>query len=192
MLRAFIGLGSNLANASGDSPRQILCEAVAALQSLAMGEVRVSSLYSSRPMGPQDQPDYFNAVAMFYTNLAPHALLDQLQLIEQRAGRVRLRHWGERTLDLDILIMDQADQRPIGVNQSAMNPAPAEMIKIHDERLILPHIGILDRAFVVQPLLELDADLTINQFSLAQCAAATTLDDIQIIEGLSWASEINH
>lgn len=173
MLRAFIGLGSNLTNESGDS-RQILREAIAALQELAIGEIRVSSLYSSRPMGPQDQPDYINAAAMLNTDLQPHELLEQLQSIEQRAGRVRLRRWGERTLDLDILIMDQV--------------IPNSMLKIHDERLILPHIGILDRAFVVQPLLELDADLRINELSLAQCAAASTQDGIHIIDGLGWAN----
>lgn len=187
MLRAFIGLGSNLANESGDS-RQILREAIAALQSLAIGEVRVSSLYSSSPMGPQDQPDYINAAAMFNTDLLPHELLDQLQSIEQQAGRVRLRRWGERTLDLDILIMGQVVQSSIDANKSRADQSKSSMLKIHDERLILPHIGILDRAFVVQPLLELDADLRINELSLAQCAAASTKDGIHIIDGLAWAS----
>lgn len=180
MWRAFIGLGSNLANESGDS-RQILRDAIAALKVLAIGDMGVSRLYSSSPMGPQDQPDYINAAAMFHTDLLPHALLDQLQAIEQRAGRVRLRRWGERTLDLDILIMD--GEQELHVDQSK-----SSMIKIHDDRLILPHIGILDRAFVVQPLLELDADLRINDISLAQCAAASTQDGIHIIEGFGWAS----
>ena len=187
MLRAFIGLGSNLANESGDS-RQILRDAIAALQALAIGDVRVSSLYSSSPMGPQDQPDYVNAVAMFNTDLRPHELLDQLQSIEQRAGRVRIRRWGERTLDLDILIMDETFQDSIDEKESQANLRKSNLIKIQDERLILPHIGILDRAFVVQPLLELDADLSINDTRLAQCAAASIQDDIHLIEGLGWAS----
>lgn len=185
MLRAFIGLGSNLANESGDS-RQILRDAIAALQKLAIGEIRVSRLYASSPMGPQDQPDYINAAAMFHTNLSPHELLDQLQSIEQQAGRVRLRRWGERTLDLDILIMDQTIQNSIDANESQADQSKSSMLKIHDERLILPHIGILDRAFVVQPLLELDADLTINALSLAQSVAASTTDGIHMMEGLGW------
>ncbi|GAC1375980.1 MAG: 2-amino-4-hydroxy-6-hydroxymethyldihydropteridine diphosphokinase [Aquirhabdus sp.] len=187
MLRAFIGLGSNLANESGDS-RQILRDAIASLKELAIDEVRVSSLYSSSPMGPQDQPDYINAAAMFNTDLTPHELLDQLQAIEQGAGRVRLRRWGERTLDLDILIMNHVNPSHIDQNNSQAAQLKSSMIKIHDERLILPHIGILDRAFVVQPLLELDADLTINDICLAQCAAASTQDGIHIIDGLGWAS----
>jgi len=131
----YIGLGSNL----GDS-RQILSEAIAKLKSI--GEVKVSKLYQSPPMGPQDQPNYLNAVAQLKTDLLPLDLLDQLQGFEQEAGRVRLRHWGERTLDLDLLIYGNE--------------------KIHNERLTVPHVGILQRDFVVIPLLDLDADLHIN------------------------------
>ncbi|MFW2392925.1 2-amino-4-hydroxy-6-hydroxymethyldihydropteridine diphosphokinase [Acinetobacter baumannii] len=131
----YIGLGSNL----GDS-RQILSEAIAKLKSL--GEVKVSKLYQSPPMGPQDQPNYLNAVAQLKTELLPLDLLDQLQRFEQEAGRVRLRHWGERTLDLDLLIYG---------NEKKQN-----------ERLTVPHVGILQRDFVVIPLLDLDADLHIN------------------------------
>ncbi len=133
--KTYIGLGSNL----GDS-RQILSEAIAKLKTL--GEVKVSKLYQSPPMGPQDQPNYLNAVAELNTDLTPLDLLDQLQRFEQEAGRVRLRRWGERTLDLDLLIYGDK--------------------KIQNERLTVPHIGILERDFVVIPLLDLDADLHIN------------------------------
>jgi 2-amino-4-hydroxy-6-hydroxymethyldihydropteridine diphosphokinase len=151
MLRAFIGLGSNLAHESDDS-RQILRDAIAALRRIAIGEVNVSRLYASSPMGPQDQPDYLNAAALFDTELPPHQLLDQLQQLELTAGRVRARRWGERTLDLDILIMDQATSiNAQDLNASAASALQFDMITLQDERLILPHIGILDRAFVVQP-----------------------------------------
>ncbi|CAI3133551.1 2-amino-4-hydroxy-6-hydroxymethyldihydropteridinepyrophosphokinase [Acinetobacter calcoaceticus] len=134
-ITAYIGLGSNL----GDS-RQILSEAIAKLKTLGM--VKVSRLYQSPPMGPQDQPNYLNAVAELNTALAPLDLLDHLQRFEQEAGRVRLRRWGERTLDLDLLIYGNE--------------------KIQNERLTVPHIGILQRDFVVIPLLDLDADLQLN------------------------------
>ncbi|NUF10975.1 2-amino-4-hydroxy-6-hydroxymethyldihydropteridine diphosphokinase [Acinetobacter oleivorans] len=134
-ITTYIGLGSNL----GDS-RQILSEAIAKLKTLGM--VKVSRLYQSPPMGPQDQPNYLNAVAKLNTDLAPLDLLDHLQRFEQEAGRVRLRRWGERTLDLDLLIYGNE--------------------KIHNERLTVPHIGILQRDFVVIPLLDLEADLQIN------------------------------
>jgi len=115
-IRSYIGLGSNL----GDS-QQILSEAVAKLATL--GAVWVSRLYQSPPMGPQDQPNYLNAVVQLDTDLAPLALLDQLQQFEQQAGRVRLRRWGERTLDLDLLIYGH--------------------VQICNERLTVPHVGIL-------------------------------------------------
>lgn len=134
-ITTYIGLGSNL----GDS-RQILSEAITKLKTLGM--VRVSRLYQSPPMGPQDQPNYLNAVAELNTDLAPLDLLDHLQRFEQEAGRVRLRRWGERTLDLDLLIYGNE--------------------KIQNERLTVPHIGILQRDFVVIPLLDLDADLQLN------------------------------
>ena len=134
-ITTYIGLGSNL----GDS-RQILSEAIAKLKPLGM--VKVSRLYQSPPMGPQDQPNYLNAVAELNTDLAPLDLLDHLQRFEQEAGRVRLRRWGERTLDLDLLIYGNE--------------------KIQNERLTVPHIGILQRDFVVIPLLDLDADLQLN------------------------------
>ncbi|OTG64760.1 2-amino-4-hydroxy-6-hydroxymethyldihydropteridine diphosphokinase [Acinetobacter silvestris] len=142
-ITTYIGLGSNL----GDS-KQLLAEAV---QKLAvLGHVKVSKLYHSLPMGPQDQPHYHNAVAQLETDLLPLALLDELQKIEQEAGRVRLRHWGERTLDLDLLLYGQDE--------------------IQNERLTVPHIGILERDFVVIPLLDIDSDLQIKQQRLKDLA----------------------
>lgn len=157
---AYIGLGSNL----GDS-RQILTQAVSRLSTL--GPVKVSRLYQSPPMGPQDQPYYYNAVAQLETVLEPLPLLDQLQAFEQEAGRVRLRRWGERTLDLDLLLYGQQS--------------------IQHERLNVPHIGLLERDFVVIPLLDLDASLSVNgqllqQLDLVQQSELTVLADEQ------WAS----
>lgn len=131
----YIGMGSNL----GDS-QQILQQA--ARQLTELGQVKVSRLYQSPPMGPQDQPHYYNAVAQLITPLSPLELLDQLQQIEQDAGRVRLRRWGERTLDLDLLIY--ADQH------------------IQNDRLTVPHIGLLERDFVIVPLLDIDLDLVVK------------------------------
>ncbi|MFQ6276834.1 2-amino-4-hydroxy-6-hydroxymethyldihydropteridine diphosphokinase [Acinetobacter johnsonii] len=137
----YIGLGSNL----GDS-KVILTEAVHKLASL--GDVKISKLYQSPPMGPQDQPNYLNAVVQLSTNLAPLALLDELQRFEQESGRVRLRHWGERTLDLDLLIYAEE--------------------KIQHERLTVPHVGVMERDFVLIPLLDLDPNLHIDGIALKQ------------------------
>ena len=87
-------------------------------------------------MGPQDQPDYLNAVAALETTLLPHELLDQLQAIETAQGRVRgATRWGSRTLDLDLLLYG---------NET-----------INDERLVVPHPGMKARSFVLYPLYEI-------------------------------------
>ncbi len=133
----YIGLGSNLEN-----PLQQIKTAIDDLQSLADIQVMsVSSLYQSAPMGPADQPDYINAVLSLKTTLSPHHLLDALQQIEQLHGRVRKRHWGERTLDLDILLYGTET--------------------VDDERLKVPHPGIAQRAFVLYPLAEIAPELEI-------------------------------
>ncbi len=170
--RAFIGLGSNLSNASGDST-SILHQAVRALRTLSTGQTAVSSLYISAPMGPQDQPDYYNAAVMIETQLPPLSLLDALQGLEQEAGRVRVRHWGERTLDLDLLLMQDAQT--------------GGAILWQDARLTLPHPGILLRSFVVQPLLELDETLSIDDKILRDTPAASESQGIRILTGPTWA-----
>ena len=136
----FIGLGSNLSD-----PIQQVLIAMEALEKIPeTSVVRQSSLYASPPMGPQDQPDYVNAVVELKSELSAHVLLDQLQSIEQQQGRVRLRHWGERTLDLDILVFGEQE--------------------INDERLTIPHPGIIERAFVLFPLAEIAAELMLPKF----------------------------
>ena len=149
-MRAFIGLGSNLAD-----PEAQIRLAVAALKILPESQfIQASSLYMSPPMGPQDQPDYINAVIELETSLSAHKLLDKLQAIEQQQGRERNRRWGERTLDLDLLAYgDQC---------------------ITDERLQIPHPGIAVRAVVLYPLAEIAEDLILPKLGavndlLKQC-----------------------
>ena len=155
----YIGLGSNL----GDS-KVILTEAVHKLASL--GDVKTSKLYQSPPMGPQDQPNYLNAVVQLSTNLAPLALLDELQRFEQESGRVRLRHWGERTLDLDLLIYAEE--------------------KIQHERLVVPHVGVMERDFVLIPLLDLDPDLHIDGIALKQLPVVQQ-PTLSVLDAGNWA-----
>ena len=155
----YIGLGSNL----GDS-KVILTEAVHKLASL--GDVKISKLYQSPPMGPQDQPNYLNAVVQLSTNLAPLALLDELQRFEQESGRVRLRHWGERTLDLDLLIYAEE--------------------KIQHERLTVPHVGVMERDFVLIPLLDLDPNLHIDGIALKQLPVVQQ-PTLSVLDAGNWA-----
>lgn len=160
---SYIGLGSNLSNQQGDS-RAILRDAVQALA--AYGEVRVSALYASKPLGPQDQPDFLNAAVSLLTCLPPFALLDVLQQLEKEAGRVKLRHWGERTLDLDLLIYG------------------SEVIQ--SERLTVPHTGILQRHFVLLPLLDLNPQLQVAGNFLQDQLNRLSQDDIRQIADSNW------
>lgn len=137
MMLVYIGLGSNL-----DNPLQHIQTAIHDLCSIeGIRVVAVSSLYQSPPMGPPDQPDYVNAVLSLETALTPHQLLDLLQSIEQLHGRERKRHWGERTLDLDILLYGEQT--------------------LNDARLQIPHPGMLERAFVLYPLAEIAPNIEI-------------------------------
>ncbi|WP_416365039.1 2-amino-4-hydroxy-6-hydroxymethyldihydropteridine diphosphokinase [Pseudomonas sp. NFX183] len=130
MERIYIGMGSNLA-----APDQQLRSAIAALALLpGTALVGVSDFYQSDSLLP-GQPRYTNAVAALDSSLAPLALLDALQAIENGQGRERLERWGPRTLDLDILLFGDR--------------------LIDEPRLKVPHYQLHLRAFVLYPLAEL-------------------------------------
>ena len=142
MTIAFIGLGSNM-----NSPRQQITTAIQSLGEIQSTQmISASSLYESKPVGPQDQGDYINAVVKLETDLVAIALLDSLQAIENDHGRERKQHWGPRTLDLDILLFgDQV---------------------IHNGRLTIPHAEICNRPFVLVPLAEINPDCVIPEKGL--------------------------
>lgn len=151
----YIGLGSNLGN-----PEEQVVTAIKALALLPQSAlIAVSSLYASAPIGPQDQPPFINAVALLHTSLSPLALLDALQALEQDAGRIRARHWGERTLDLDILLFGQQ--------------------VIEHPRLKVPHPFMRERRFVLEPLLEISPNTYLPcGVSLAEDLAQVKEQDI--------------
>lgn len=146
MERVWLALGSNLAQ-----PLQQVSAALAALERLPQTRLLAcSSYYCSRPLGPQDQPDFLNAVVALDTTLAPETLLDHTQAIELRQGRTRKAHrFGPRQLDLDILLF-------------------GERI-IATRRLTVPHYDMHNREFMLYPLAELAPDLQFpNGVSLAE------------------------
>lgn len=161
---SYIALGSNQAD-----PNNQLTLALAAMNKIKDTRVLAqSSLYCSAPMGPQDQPDYSNAVVKIKTSLSPIELLDCLQEIELSQGRVRKeQRWGPRTLDLDILLCDD--------------------LVIDIPRLKVPHYGMKDREFVLYPLAEIDKNIILPDGTLlsqlvAQCDK----------NGLIKTSDLNH
>lgn len=148
---AFVALGSNL-----DDPALHIRRAFDELARLPSSRLLThSSLYRSGPVGLLNQPDFINAVAQIETALGPHDLLNALLEIEHGHGRVRESLNAPRTLDLDILMYGdlQCDERC----------------------LILPHPRMHQRAFVLQPLLEIAPDCRIPGHGtvaelLASCA----------------------
>lgn len=152
MTVCYMGMGGNISNEQG-TPRQHIQRAIDAFcASTNFWDVRVSPWYRSKAYGVTDQPDFINLVLCAKTTLSPLALLDFCQALENQAGRVRLRHWGERCLDVDILLYgDQV---------------------IQNDRLTVPHPELLVRNFVLVPLLQLTPDLVVRGQKLQELPAA--------------------
>jgi 2-amino-4-hydroxy-6-hydroxymethyldihydropteridine diphosphokinase len=148
LVPAYIALGSNL-----EDPEKQVRSGIEALAMLPDSRLALmSSLYRSAPVGYVNQPDFVNAVAMIETALAPRALLDQLLRVERRHGRIRDFANGPRTLDLDILLYDDAPY--------------------DDAELTVPHPRMHERAFVLVPLAEIAPDVHIRGFGSARELAA--------------------
>lgn len=133
---AYIGLGANLGDAQ--ATLQAAAQALAAWPGCRLQQL--SSVWRSAPIDASG-PDFFNAVAALHTTLAPLALLDALQAIEQQFGRARPYVNAPRTLDLDLLLFGD--------------------LQLHSPRLTLPHPRLHQRAFVLRPLLELAPQLSV-------------------------------
>ncbi len=158
MVRCFIALGSNQAQ-----PLRQVEAAVEALAQLPQSTlVAVSRWYQSAAVGPGEQPDYINGVAAIDTALAPLELLAALQAIEDRQGRVRRERWGPRTLDLDLLFYG---------NQRIDEPA-----------LTVPHPRMLQRPFVLHPLLDIAPGIRTPAGSpIADIAAALGTEGLRLV-----------
>jgi len=134
-LAAVIALGGNI----GDVKRHFIGarDMIAALEGTRL--LASSRLYRSPPMGPQEQPDYLNAVILIQTRLNPLPLLHRMQSIELQFGRTRNKQrWGERTLDLDLIAHDDT--------------------RMQSPELTLPHPGMRERMFVLQPMCDVLPD----------------------------------
>ena len=137
-VRAWIGLGGNL-----NDPKSTICEALVCLNQEADIELEtVSSLYRTAPIGITDQPDFLNAVARLMTALDPETLLRTLLGIESALGRVRSGvQFGPRAIDLDLLLYGE--------------------VVMATSSLTLPHPRMHLRRFVLEPLFEIEGDLSL-------------------------------
>jgi 2-amino-4-hydroxy-6-hydroxymethyldihydropteridine diphosphokinase len=136
-VRAYVGLGSNLGEREAT-----LREALTRLSELdGVAVVAVSSFRETDPVGNADQPRFVNAAAELETSLGPRELLERLLEVERSLGRDRTREerWGPRTVDLDLLLYGDET--------------------VGEPGLEVPHPRLAERAFVLEPLVELDPGL---------------------------------
>jgi len=127
---AYVALGSNLGN-----KKENLLRAIELLKNHGVNILAVSSFLVTKPYGVTDQPDFLNGAIKLEYSKSPEELLEVLLAVEQEMGRVRLRHWGERIIDLDLLLFEQE--------------------VINSKKLVLPHKDMENREFVLAPLAEI-------------------------------------
>lgn len=141
----YIALGSNL-----DDPRSQILNGFARLEQLPRTRLIVRSrLYATKPYGSVPQPDFVNAAAGMLTTLTPRQLLTELKQLEADIGRAQpLVRWGPRLIDFDLLVY--GDQR------------------VDETGLVVPHVGIPQRNFVLYPLCDIAPELVIPGFGVAR------------------------
>lgn len=134
--RVWIGVGSNLLN-----PMKQVDRAISAISTFPVTKiVALSSRYCSIPLGKKIQPNFLNMIIVLETKLLPEVLLSYLQYVEVQQGRIRNSEcWSSRTIDLDILLFGKYIMSNV--------------------YLTIPHYDILNREFVLYPLMELDCNL---------------------------------
>ena len=130
---AYVALGSNLGDKEGN-----LRSALELLEEHGVEVVKVSTFICTEPYGVTDQPQFLNGACEVRTSMTPLALLHTLLKIEQEMGRVRLRHWGERNIDLDLLLYED--------------------VVMNTPELKLPHPDMQNRDFVLLPLAEIASE----------------------------------
>ena len=138
MAHAYIGLGCNL----GDRLAHLRRASAMMADLPGVDALRLSGVYETDPVGPQDQGRFLNAAAQLRTSLAPYDLFEALQQIEREMGREPVeqrRPWGPRIMDLDLLLLDD--------------------LVLQDRDLTLPHPRMHERRFVLVPLCDLNPQL---------------------------------
>jgi len=131
MYKVFLSLGSNLGDRESN-----LFEAVKKISEISEVKIdKVSNIYETEPVGYLEQGKFLNMAVKLLTELPPLELLEHLQNVENMLKRTREIRWGPRTIDIDILMIDD--------------------LKINTKELVIPHPRMFERAFVLIPLKEL-------------------------------------
>ncbi len=131
----YLSLGSNLGNRLEN-----LIRALENLKKAGNKIIKISSVYETKPVGKEKQPDFLNLVAEVKTSLSPFLFLTLTQRIEKKMGREKKEKWGPRIIDIDIVLFDD--------------------LEIESERLTIPHPLAKERAFVLVPLTEVLSPFT--------------------------------
>ncbi len=130
MIELYLSLGTNMGDREAN-----LAQAIEQIEAGRVSITRLSSVYETEPVGLRDQPTFLNLVCVGETSLSPTELLDLLQAIEKRMGRVRTLRWGARPIDVDILLYGD--------------------LVLDSRHLTIPHSHMTERAFVLVPLVEI-------------------------------------
>jgi 2-amino-4-hydroxy-6-hydroxymethyldihydropteridine diphosphokinase len=163
MASALIALGGNVGDVRGNFKKAI-ASICGMTQATLVGR---SSDYATPPWGDEQQPPFVNACIEIDTRLDPHSLLSTLHRIEKKFGRDRAheRHWGPRTLDLDLLAYDD--------------------VRLDRRELTLPHPRLFERAFVLVPLAEIAPDRIIAGRRVREALAKLPTDGIERLPDLA-------
>ncbi|MDK8763648.1 MULTISPECIES: 2-amino-4-hydroxy-6-hydroxymethyldihydropteridine diphosphokinase [Corynebacterium] len=153
-MRAVLSIGSNMED------RRALLQTV--FDEFADETIAASPVYATPPWGVTDQGDFLNAVLIVDVDCTPLELLRRGQKLEEAAERVRVRHWGPRTLDVDIVQID-------GVTSD-------------DPELTLPHPYAHQRAFVLVPWLAADPDAELNGTSVRELIAGLDEEEVAAVK----------
>lgn len=148
---SYIGIGTNIG-----TPEKKLAHIRLSLNLLTEAShthlIKISSLYESQPWGVMNQPPFYNLVGLIETKLCPADLLIFLKEIEKKTGRTETFRWGPRIIDLDILLYGSK--------------------VVQTENLKIPHPYLLERDFVMLPLLEIDPNASLPSGELIKHKAA--------------------
>lgn len=153
-MRAVLSIGSNMED------RRALLQTV--FDEFAEETVAASPVYATPPWGVTDQDEFLNAVLIVDVDCTPLELLRRGQKLEEAAERVRVRHWGPRTLDVDIVQID-------GVTSD-------------DPELTLPHPYAHERAFVLVPWLAADEHARLNGTPVRELIAGLDEDEVAAVK----------
>lgn len=158
METVYIGLGGNVGDVEAS-----MRSALKALDGHPAITLKAkSALYETPPWGDENQDWFLNACARLETTLAPQALLDVMKSIESDLKRVKTRHWGPRTIDLDILLFGDRE--------------------ISDDRLEVPHPRMMERGFVLLPLQDLAPDISVKDRPLPHWLGKLETSEIRRIK----------